>query len=201
MTLPAEPLLTRRLILPVAAMTLVVVASNILVQYPFAPFGLADYLTWGAFTYPFAFLVTDLTNRRFGPSTARKVVYVGFAAAVILSIMLATPRIALASGTAFLTAQLIDVAVFHRLRRHFWWTAPLFSSLIGSTIDTALFFSLAFAGSGVGEANYWGLVLPVWVGWAVFDYLVKVAHAVVMLGPFHLLRARIAPRPEEYPAL
>ncbi len=200
MTNPAGPLQTRRLILPVAAMTLVIVASNILVQFPFTPLGLADYLTWGAFTYPFAFLVTDLTNRRFGPSTARTVVYIGFGAAVFLSIMLATPRIALASGTAFLTAQLVDVALFHRLRRHFWWTAPLISSLIGSTIDTALFFTLAFAGSGVGEASYWGLVLPIWVGWAVFDYLVKAAHAIVMLGPFHLLRARIAPEPEENPA-
>jgi hypothetical protein len=182
-------------------MTFAVVASNVLVQYPFTPFGLADYLTWGAFTYPFAFLVTDLTNRRFGPAAARRVVYVGFGAAVLLSVILATPRIAVASGTAFLTAQLIDVAVFHRLRRHLWWTAPLVSSLIGSTVDTALFFSLAFAGSGVGEASYWGVVLPVWVGWAVFDYLVKATHAVVMLGPFHLLRRRIAARPEEYPAL
>jgi uncharacterized PurR-regulated membrane protein YhhQ (DUF165 family) len=190
-----------RLVIPIVAMTLVVVASNVLVQYPFTPFGLADYLTWGAFSYPFAFLVTDLTNRRFGPATARVVVYVGFAFAVFLSVMLATPRIALASGTAFLTAQLIDVAVFHRLRRHFWWTAPLISSLIGSTVDTAIFFTLAFAGSGVGEANYWGLVLPVWVAWAVFDYLVKAVHAVVMLGPFHLLRARIEAKPEEYPAL
>ncbi|MEJ8570302.1 queuosine precursor transporter [Microbaculum marinum] len=179
----------------------VVIASNILVQHPFTPFGLQDYLTWGAFTYPFAFLVTDLTNRRFGPSAARKVVYAGFAIAVLLSIILATPRIALASGTAFLTAQLIDVAVFHRLRRRFWWQAPLASSMIGSTVDTALFFTLAFAGSGVGEATYWGLVLPVWIGWAVVDYLVKLLHALVMLGPFHLLRGATQPEPEEYPAL
>jgi len=190
-----------RLLLPVAAMTVAVVASNILVQYPFTPFGLQDYLTWGAFTYPFAFLITDLTNRHFGPARARTVVYVGFAIAVFLSIMLATPRIAFASGTAFLTAQLIDVAVFHRLRQRFWWQAPLVSSLIGSTVDTALFFTLAFAGTGIGEASYWGLVLPIWVGWAVFDYLVKTAHAVLMLGPFHLLRSRITAKPEEYPAL
>ncbi len=190
-----------RLLIPVIAMTVVVVASNILVQHPFTPLGLADYLTWGAFTYPFAFLVTDLTNRRFGPAAARRVVYAGFAAAVVLSVILATPRIALASGTAFLTAQLVDVAVFHRLRRHFWWTAPLVSSLIGSAVDTAIFFTLAFAGSGVGEASYWGLVLPVWVGWATFDFVVKAVHAVVMLGPFHLLRGRIEAKPEEYPAL
>jgi len=182
-------------------MTLVVVASNILVQYPFAPLGLADYLTWGAFTYPFAFLVTDLTNRRFGPEKARLVVYAGFAVAVVLSIVLATPRIALASGAAFLTAQLVDVAVFHRLRGRFFWTAPLISSLIGSTVDTAIFFTLAFAGSGIGSADYWGFALPIWVAWAVFDYLVKAVHAVIMLGPFHLLRSQFEPEPEEYPAL
>lgn len=192
---------TRRLALPVAAMACVVVASNILVQHPFRPFGLADYLTWGAFSYPFAFLVTDLTNRRFGPAAARRVVYAGFALAVGLSAVLATPRIALASGAAFLAAQLVDVWVFHRLRRLSWWRAPLFSSFAGSTVDTALFFSLAFAGSGVGEADYWGLVLPVWVAWAAFDWLVKLVHAVAMLGPFHLLRGRIAARAEEYPAL
>lgn len=197
----ARLLIPSGLFVPIGAMALVVVASNILVQYPFTPWGLADYLTWGAFTYPFAFLVTDLTNRRFGPKAARTVVYVGFAAAVVLSIVLATPRIALASGTAFLTAQLIDVAVFHRLRQRLWWMAPLASSLIGSTVDTALFFTLAFAGSGVGTADYWGLTLPVWVGWATFDFLVKAVHAVAMLGPFHLLRSRIKASREEYPAL
>lgn len=181
-------------------MACAVVASNILVQYPFTPFGLQDYLTWGAFTYPFAFLITDLTNRRLGPARARTVVYFGFAIAVVLSVMLATPRIAIASGAAFLTAQLIDIAVFHRLRGGFWWRAPLFSSLVGSSVDTALFFSIAFAGSGVGSADYWGLVLPIWVGWAVFDYLVKIIHAGVMLGPFHLLRGRAAAEPGETPA-
>ena len=198
MTNPAEPLQTRRLILPVAAMTLVIVASNILVQYPFAPFGLADYLTWGAFTYPFAFLVTDLTNRRFGPGMARKVVYVGFAAAVVLSIMLATPRIALASGTAFLAAQLIDVAVFHRLRRGSWWRAPLVSSTLGSTVDTALFFSLAFAPAFalLGPNEPWALeAVPLlgtgpqaalWISLAVGDFGVKLAIALAALVPFRL---------------
>lgn len=190
-----------RLLAPVAAMAMVVATSNVLVQYPFTPFGLADYLTWGAFTYPFAFLVTDLTNRRFGPAAARRVVYAGFGIAVVLSVWLATPRIALASGSAFLAAQLVDVWIFHRLRRQAWWQAPLASSLIGSTVDTALFFSLAFAGSGVGEADYWGLVLPVWVAWAAFDWLVKLVHAVAMLGPFHLLRRRTAPGGGEYPTL
>ncbi len=177
--------------LPVAAMALVVVASNVLVQYPFEPFGLADYLTWGAFTYPFAFLVTDLTNRRFGPATARKVALVGFAVAVVLSFVFATPRIALASGTAFICAQLLDVGVFHRLRHRAWWQAPLASSLLGSALDTALFFTLAFAGTGIGEASYFGMVLPVWMGWAFFDFLVKVAHAMAMLAPYWLLSSRI----------
>jgi queuosine precursor transporter len=178
--------------LPVVAMAFVVVASNILVQHPFTPFGLADYLTWGAFTYPFAFLMTDLTNRRFGPATARKVVMIGFAVAVVLSIIFATPRIALASGAAFLCAQLLDVSIFHRLRHGVWWRAPLVSSLFGSALDTALFFTLAFAGSGVGEANYWGLVLPVWIGWAFFDFVVKVLHALAMLLPFRVLSGVVA---------
>jgi queuosine precursor transporter len=155
----------------VAAMTLIVVASNILVQYP-----VNDWLTWGAFTYPLAFLVTDLANRRLGPAAARRVVYVGFALAVLCSAVLATPRIALASGTAFLVAQLLDVVVFDRLRRGTWWRAPLVSSVLGSTIDTALFFTLAFAATG----------LP-WIGWAIGDLAVKFAVALAMLIPFRLL--------------
>jgi queuosine precursor transporter len=155
----------------VAAMTLIVVASNILVQYP-----VNDWLTWGAFTYPLAFLVTDLANRRLGPAAARRVVYVGFALAVLCSAVLATPRIALASGTAFLVAQLLDVVVFDRLRRGIWWRAPLVSSVLGSTIDTALFFTMAFAATG----------LP-WIGWAIGDLAVKFAVALVMLIPFRLL--------------
>jgi queuosine precursor transporter len=155
----------------VAAMTLIVVASNILVQYP-----VNDWLTWGAFTYPLAFLVTDLANRRLGPAAARRVVFVGFALAVLCSAVLATPRIALASGTAFLVAQLLDVVVFDRLRRGIWWRAPLVSSVLGSTIDTVLFFTLAFAATG----------LP-WIGWAIGDLAVKFAVALVMLIPFRLL--------------
>lgn len=155
----------------VLAMAVIVVASNILVQYP-----VNDWLTWGAFTYPVAFLVTDLANRRLGPAAARRVVYLGFALAVICSIWLATPRIALASGTAFLVAQLLDVLLFDRLRRGSWWRAPLVSSAVASTIDTALFFSLAFALTG----------LP-WIGWAMGDLAVKLGVAVAMLLPFRLL--------------
>ncbi|NJO36862.1 MAG: hypothetical protein HC871_03585 [Rhizobiales bacterium] len=124
-------------------MVIVVTVSNIAVQYP-----INDWWTWGAFTYPVAFLVTDLTNRALGPGAARRVVYAGFALAVVLSIWLATPRIALASGTAFLAAQLLDIAIFDRLRRASWWRAPLVSSTLSSVLDTALFFSLAFAGTG-----------------------------------------------------
>ena len=124
-------------------MTVVVVASNWLVQFP-----INDLLTWGAITYPFSFLVTDLTTRLQGPERARRVVWVGFALAVLLSIWLATPRIALASGTAFLAGQLLDIQVFQRLRAGSWWRAPLVSSTAGSVVDTALFFSLAFAGTG-----------------------------------------------------
>jgi uncharacterized PurR-regulated membrane protein YhhQ (DUF165 family) len=166
----------------VAAMAVVVTASNILVQYP-----VNDWITWGAFTYPAAFLVTDLTNRALGAARARLVVYVGFALAVILSIVLADPRIALASGTAFLVAQLLDVTIFDRLRRAPWWQAPLASSVLGSLLDTALFFSLAFAGTG----------LP-WVTWAVGDLAVKLAMALALLVPFRALMSLIpALRPRE----
>jgi uncharacterized PurR-regulated membrane protein YhhQ (DUF165 family) len=168
----AAPALDRRITAAaVLAMTIIVVASNILVQYP-----VNDWLTWGAFTYPVAFLVTDLANRRLGPAAARRVVYLGFALAVLCSIWLATPRIAVASGTAFLVAQLLDVVVFDRLRRGRWWRAPLVSSVLGSVIDTALFFSLAFAFTG----------LP-WIGWAVGDLAVKLAVALAMLVPFRLM--------------
>ena len=163
--------LTLGLALGVAAMAAVVTASNVLVQYP-----INDWLTWGALSYPFAFLVTDLTNRRFGPGAARGVVWAGFACAVVLSALLATPRIAAASGTAFLVAQLADVQVFDRLRNAKWWHAPLVSSALGSILDTALFFSLAFAGSG----------LP-WATWALGDLGVKAGFALVLLIPFRLL--------------
>lgn len=191
----------RRLILPAGAMCAVVTASNVLVQYPFQSFGLADYLTWGAFTYPAAFLVTDLTNRHFGPSAARRMVLVGFIVAVGLSIYLATPRIALASGTAFLTAQLLDVSVFNRLRQQSWWRAPLISSLLGSALDTAIFFTLAFAAAfafiepsdpfATEHTMLFGGVLadtPRWIGWAISDFAVKVAMGLVLLIPYGALR-------------
>ena len=185
-----------------AAMALVVVASNVLVQHPFTPWGLQDYLTWGAFTYPVAFLVTDLSNRRFGPDVARRVVLVGFVIAVVLSVIFATPRIALASGTAFLTAHLLDIFVFNRLRSGVWWRAPLISSTIGSAVDTVLFFSLAFAGAGIGTAVY-PIVgeAPVWAGWAFVDFLVKLAVALVLLIPFRAMLGIIAEwRPQASPA-
>ncbi len=154
----------------ILAMVAVVVASNIAVQYP-----INDWLTWGAFTYPLAFLVTDLSNRAFGPSRARQVILVGFVLGVALSIP-AGPRIAFASGTAFLAAQLLDVLIFDRLRRMAWWRAPLASSLIASALDTALFFSLAFALSG----------LP-WVTWALGDYAAKLSMAAALLLPYRAL--------------
>lgn len=207
-----------------AAMAIVVVASNILVQFPvegsLAGISLADILTWGAFTYPFSFLVTDLANRSHGPRFARIVVAVGFAAAVICS--LAVPdllyaldligfetepgrlaRIAAASGSAFLVAQLLDVTVFNWLRRQSWWRAPVISSLLGSVIDTAIFFSIAFAaafafvGPGDGFASEIAPLLgslaaqaPRWVSWAVGDLSVKLAIAVVALIPYRIVMAR-----------
>ncbi len=164
--------------LGVAAMAVIVAASNFLVQFP-----INDWLTYGAFTYPVSFLVTDLTNRALGPGRARRVVYAGFAIAVVLSAFLATPRIAIASGSAFLIAQLTDIFIFNRLRNAAWWRAPLVSSSIASAVDTALFFSLAFAGTG----------LP-WSTWAIGDYAVKLAVAGAMLVPFRLLLAATRPR-------
>ena len=199
---------SRPALLPfIAAMTIVVVASNVLVQYPFRHFGLQDVLTWGAFTYPVAFLVTDLTNRRFGPGAARRVVAAGFAAAVILSIWLATPRIAIASGCAFLAAQLLDVAIFDRLRRQAWWRAPLISSLVGSVLDTVIFFGLAFAaafavldtGFGLLDGSlgmavpFMGGEAPLWVSLALGDLGVKTLIALAMLAPYGALLSILKP--------
>jgi uncharacterized PurR-regulated membrane protein YhhQ (DUF165 family) len=186
--------MTRELVWSVVGMAALVTASNILVLYP-----VGDFLTWGAFTYPFAFLVTDLTNRRFGPAAARRVVLVGFAVAVALSVWLATPRIAVASGAAFLTAQMLDVAVFDRLRAGSWWRAPLASSTLGSAVDTALFFTLAFSAQGafLGPNEDWALAAapllgagpaaPFWISLAVGDFMVKLAIAVAALAPYRLI--------------
>ncbi|WP_404379456.1 queuosine precursor transporter [Caenispirillum salinarum] len=169
-----------RLALPIAAMTAVVVASNVLVQHP-----INDWLTWGALTYPFAFLITDLTNRAAGASAARRVVTIGFLIAVVMSAFLATPRIAAASGAAFLTAQLLDVYLFDRLRNvGKWWTAPLASSTVGSALDTAVFFAGAFAFTAVP-----------WVTLGLGDYAVKLGLALLMLIPFRLAIRTVLAKP------
>jgi queuosine precursor transporter len=169
----------RGVIIGALAMAVIVAASNYLVQFP-----VNEWITWGAFTYPIAFLVTDLTNRAFGPARARQVVYAGFLLAVILSMALATPRSALASGTAFLVAQLLDVRIFDRLqRRGGWWTAPLVSSSVGSAVDTLLFFSIAFAGTAVP-----------WVTLGLGDYAVKLVLALSMLIPFRVMMQFMRPQ-------
>lgn len=205
-------LINRTFFIYVALMTLVVVASNFLVQYPLpgsiAGMQLGDLLTWGAFSYPFAFLVTDLTNRQFGPRVARRVVVVGFIVAVLLSFVAATPRIAIASGSAFLFGQLLDISVFNTLRRQSWWRAPLAGSLIGSALDTAIFFSFAFAPSFVffGPNDSFALetapllgVLsteaPRWISWAMGDLSVKILCGLVMLLPYGALMNVIRPMP------
>ena len=158
-------------------------------------------LTWGAFSYPFAFLVTDLTNRHFGAARTRRVVYAGFIAAVMLSAVFATPRIAAASGLAFLLAQLLDVEIFDRLRRHAWWVPPFLSSLVSSALDTAIFFTLAFSCAPSARRRGWALPgsaapaahgLP-WTSWALFDYLVKLALAVLFILPYGALMRRVTP--------
>ncbi len=204
--------ITRPLLPFFAAMAGIVLLSNILVQYPvqatFGGINLADLLTWGAFTYPVAFLVTDLTNRRFGKTNARIVVAVGFLLAVLLSIWLATPRIAIASGTAFLVAQLLDVSIFDRLRASTWWQAPLVSSLVGSAVDTLIFFGLAFApafapafaaldfGGADGSLDFVvpflgiGSEVPLWISLAAGDFLVKIAVGLAMLLPYRFVALR-----------
>lgn len=180
-----------------AAMTLLVLASNILVQYTVSFGGLQDYLTFGAFSYPVAFLVTDLANRRFGPAGARRVVYAGFVLAVALSVVFATPRIAIASGTAFLVAQLLDIGLFTRLRGRAWWLPPFASSVVSSALDTAIFFSFAFYCGpvfGLTIADWLGQAgiadtcteLP-WTSLAAADYLVKLALAALALAPYGAL--------------
>lgn len=157
-------------------MGLIVVGSNILVQYP-----INHWLTWGALSYPVSFLVTDLLNRRFGPQAARRVVYIGFAAALIVSVWVASPRIAMASGLAFLTAQLTDITVFNRLRNQNWWRAPFIGGAAGATLDTVVFFSVAFAGTGI----HWEALL-------LGDLAVKLVVNCVMLAPFRALMWNLA---------
>lgn len=170
----------RAFALAVFAMCATVLAANILVQFPFTPFGLEDYLTFGAFTYPFTFLVNDLTNRRLGLVRTRQVIYAGFALALALSALFATPRIALASGTAFIVAQLLDATVFNTLRQRAWWLPPFLSGVVSSAIDTVVFFSLAFSGTD----------LP-WTNWAMVDYLVKLAMVALFLAPYRYLIDRM----------
>ena len=142
MTRPYSPAALQALRTPILAMAAVIVLSNVLVQHP-----INDWLTWGAFSFPVVFLVTDLTNRSLGPTAARRVAWVGFALAVVVSLLLAPWRIALASGSAFILAQILDISLFNRLRRLSWWKAPLLGSLAASVLDTAVFFFLAFAGT------------------------------------------------------
>ena len=164
-------------------MSVVIVLSNYLVQFPVHYFKLNNILTYGAFTYPIAFLITDLSNRRYGKEQAKKIVYVGFVVGISLTFFFSTNysdlisvRIAIGSGVGFLVAQLIDVNIFDKLRKKVWFVAPLTSSLIGSTIDTFLFFSIAFYGTGIN-----------WVTLSVGDLVVKIIVALTMLIPFRYL--------------
>ena len=167
----------------------VVLASNYLVQFPIKHYGLEEILTYGAFSYPIAFLITDLANRSFGKIVARKIVYIGFAIGISFTLLFSTNftdlisiRIAIGSGTAFLVAQLLDVQIFDKLRKKEWFVAPLTSSLIGSTIDTFIFFSISFYGTGVP-----------WVTLSLGDLSVKIFVALLMLIPFRLLLKTLKP--------
>jgi len=170
------PMTPGQFLMAVFAMGLVVVGSNILVQYP-----INHWLTWGGISYPVAFLVADVLNRRFGPRAARIVACVGFISALIVSVWVATPRIALASGLAFLSAQLADIYVFDRLRDQRWWRAPLLGGVAGAMLDTFMFFSVAFAGTGIH-----------WVALLFGDLAVKLFVNVTMLAPFRALMWNLA---------
>lgn len=202
--------MTRTHLPGIIAMAAIVVASNILVQFLYG-----NWLTWGAFTYPLAFLVTDLMNRVYGTAAARRVVLVGFVVGILCSLIgtqimgefgpLVTVRIAIGSGLAFLVAQMLDVGIFASLRNGAWWKAPLVSTLVGSSVDTVIFFSIAFSGAlsfvhpatdvswasevlpllGVGPAA------PLWVSLAVADWAVKLSLALLALIPFRIITARL----------
>jgi uncharacterized integral membrane protein (TIGR00697 family) len=161
----------------------IVLASNYLVQFPIKYYGLEELLTYGAFSYPIAFLITDLANRSYGKIVARKIVYIGFLIGIIFTLVFSTNftdlisvRIAIGSGTAFMVAQLLDVQIFDRLRKKKWFVAPLTSSFIGSTVDTFLFFSISFYATGIP-----------WVSLSFGDLAVKIFVALLMLIPFRLL--------------
>ncbi len=167
----------------------VVLASNYLVQFPIKHYGLEEILTYGAFSYPIAFLITDLANRSFGKIVARKIVYIGFGIGISFTLLFSTNftdlisiRIAIGSGTAFLVAQLLDVQIFDKLRKKEWFVAPLTSSLIGSTIDTFIFFSISFYGTGIP-----------WITLSLGDLSVKIFVALMMLIPFRLLLKTLKP--------
>ncbi len=170
-------------------MGVVVLASNYLVQFPINHYGLGEILTYGAFSYPIAFLITDLANRSYGKRVARKIVYIGFTIGICFTLLFSTNfadlisiRIAIGSGTAFLIAQLLDVQIFDKLRRKDWFIAPLTSSIVGSTVDTFLFFSISFYATGVP-----------WVTLSLGDLSVKILVALIMLVPFRLLLKTFKP--------
>ncbi|MCC6415932.1 MAG: queuosine precursor transporter [Opitutaceae bacterium] len=168
----------RQLAFPALAMAAIVLLSNLLVQFP-----LNAWLTWGAFSYPVAYFVTDVCNRLFGPKTARQVAWVGFAIGLISSALLAPLRIALASGTAFIVSQLLDVSIFNSLRQKSWWQAPFIGSCVASIIDTAIFFSLAFAGTEMS-----------WLHLAIGDLGVKLAMAALLLPAYRALITQLVTR-------
>ena len=181
--------MSKSFILLSSLMGVVVLSSNYLVQFPINYYGLNEILTYGAFSYPIAFLITDLANRSYGKRVARKIVYFGFVLGIGFTVLFSTDfadlisiRIAIGSGIAFLTAQLLDVQIFDRLRKKEWFVAPLTSSMIGSTIDTFLFFSISFYGTGVP-----------WVTLSLGDLIVKVIVALIMLIPFRLLLKTFKP--------
>ena len=205
--------MTRTLLLGILAMAIIVVASNILVQFP-----IGQWLTWGAFSYPLTFLVSELVNRFQGVAAARRVIYVGFIVGLVCSVIgtqiigefgpIVTMRVAIGSAVAFFIGQMLDVNLFDKLRRAAWWRAPFLSSFLGSSVDTVLFFSIAFAASlswihpatdvswAAGQVPLLGFgpEVPFWVSLGAADWLVKVSVDILALMPFRIAIAKYAAR-------
>jgi uncharacterized PurR-regulated membrane protein YhhQ (DUF165 family) len=186
----------KQLALPFIAMVGVIVAANYFVLFPFQPFGftaLAKWATWGTLIYPITFLVNDLTNRLYGTEQTTKLILASFVIGLSLAALVSTPRIAIASGLAFLIAQQLDNKTFHHFRNLAWWRAPLISSTIATFVDTWIFYIAAFWGA-TENADYFGFSLPLWVGWSSGDLIFKLALVLLLLLPYRVFSTLILSR-------
>ncbi len=182
----------QKLIIPFTAMVGILVVANFVVQYPFEPFGLAQWATWATLVYPITFLVNDLTNRFYGTQLTTKLIMTSFPAGIVIAAVIVDLRLAIASGVAFLISQQLDNKIFDRLRDRLWWQGPLISSCLASLIDTWIFYAAAFAGKTAQGVyfggSYFEYEAPLWVGWALGDLVFKFMIAVALLLPYRLVQ-------------